>query len=103
MEDDVEIPPETDSDKATDFVDETLTAYNLETIENGLAKVHDGFLMAASSYEDIHQELPNLNLLEIPKMIEQVPIPQVTELSKPLQQLLRPVRKQSSISSCNSC
>ena len=30
-----------DSDEATDFVDETLTTYNLETIENGLAKVHD--------------------------------------------------------------
>ena len=28
------MPPETDSDEATDFVDETLTTYNLETIEN---------------------------------------------------------------------
>ena len=88
MEDDVEIPPETDSDEAADFVDKTLTTYNLETIENGLGKVHDGFLMAASGYEDTRHELPNLNPLEIPKMIEQVPMPQVTELSKPLQQLL---------------
>ena len=44
--------------------------------------------MAASGYKDIHCELPNLNPLEITKMIEQVPMPQVTELSKPLQQLL---------------
>ena len=88
MEDDVEIPPETDSDETADFVDETLTTYNLETIKNRLAKVCDGFLMAASGYEDIHHELPNLNPLKIPKMIEQVPMSQVTELSKPLQQLL---------------
>ena len=32
VEDDIEIPPETDSDEAADFVDETLTVYNLETI-----------------------------------------------------------------------
>ena len=44
--------------------------------------------MAASSYKDICHELTNLNPLKIPKIIEQVPMPQVTELSKPLQQLV---------------
>ena len=52
VEDDVEIPPETDSDEAADFVDETLMTHNLENIESGLIKIWDGFLMAASSYED---------------------------------------------------
>ena len=55
IEDDIEIPPETDSDEAADFVDKSLTVYNLETIENGLAKVRDGFLMARLGYEDICQ------------------------------------------------
>ena len=88
VEDDVEIPLETDSDEVAEFVDETLTFYNVENIERGLAKVQDGFLMAASGYEDLRSELPNLNPTDISKLIEQVPMPQMTELSKPLKQLL---------------
>ena len=44
--------------------------------------------MAASGYEDICKELPNLDPVEVPQMMEQVPIPQLTEHSKPFQQLL---------------
>ena len=44
--------------------------------------------MAASSYEDIRKELPNLDPVEVPQLMEQVPIPQLTEHSKPFQQLL---------------
>ena len=62
--------------------------YSWENIENGLAKVRDGFLMAAKGYKNIRCELPNLDPIEIPKMIEQVPMPQINKLSKPLQQLL---------------
>ena len=72
---DVEIPPETDSDEAAGFVDETLITHNLENIESGLIKIWDGFLMAASSYEDIRKELPNLDPVEVPQLMEQVPIP----------------------------
>ena len=88
IEDDVEIPLETDSDEATDFVDKMFVTHNLENIENGLIKIQDGFLMAASGYEDIHKELPNLDPVEVPQLMEQVPIPQLTEHSKPFQQLL---------------
>ena len=44
--------------------------------------------MAASSYEDIHKELPNLDPVEVPQLMEQVPIPQLTEHSKLFQQPL---------------
>ena len=65
VEDDVEIPPEMDSDKATDFEDETCRQLIIWKIfKNRLAKVCDGFLMAASGYEDIRHELPNLNPTE---------------------------------------
>ena len=37
--DNVKIPPETDSDEAAEFVDDTLTIYSLENIKSGLAKV----------------------------------------------------------------
>ena len=88
LSDDVEIQPETDSNEAAEFVHETLAVYSLENIESGLAKVRDGFLMAAKGYENIRHELPNLDPMEIPKIMEQVPMPQMTEFSKPLQQLL---------------
>ena len=45
-------------------------------------------MVASLGYEDICHELPNLDPMEIPKMIEQVPMLQLNELSKPLQQLL---------------
>ena len=44
--------------------------------------------MASKGYKNIRCELPNLDLMEIPKIMEQVPMPQMHELSKPLQQLL---------------
>ena len=53
LADDIEIPSETDSDEAADFVDETLTMYNMENIETRLVNIRDGFMMAASRYEDI--------------------------------------------------
>ena len=78
----------TTDDQSNFNVSETLTVYNLENIKTRLAKIRDGFLMATSDYEDIRHKLPNLNPIEIPKIIEQVPMPQIAELSKPLQQLL---------------
>ena len=88
IKDDVEIPPETDSDEATDFVDKMLVTHNLENIESRLIKIWDGFLMAATNCEDICKELPNLDPVEVPQLMEQVPIPQLTEHSKPFQQLV---------------
>ena len=88
LSDDVEIQPETDPDEAAEFVDETLAMCSLENIESGLAKVRDGFLMAVKGYENIRCELPNLDPMEIPKEMEQVPMPQMNKLLQPLQQLL---------------
>ena len=69
LSDDVDIPPEADSDEAAEFVDETLAVHSLENINTGLAKIQDGFLMAANGYENIRWELPNLDPMEIPKII----------------------------------
>ena len=98
VEDDVEIPLETNLDEAAEFVDETLITHNLENIESGLIKIWDGFLMAASGYEDIRKELPNLDPVEVPQLMEQVPIPQLTEHSKPFQQLLSKTSEKTIIS-----
>ena len=88
VKDDVEISLETDSNEAANFVDETLITHNQENIESRLIKIWDGFLMAASGYEDIRKELPNLDPVEVPQLMVQVFIPQMTEHSKPFQQLL---------------
>ena len=39
VEDNFKIPLETDSDEATEFVDETFITHNLENIESGLIKI----------------------------------------------------------------
>ena len=88
LSNDVEIQPETDSDEAAEFVDETLAVYNLENIKSGLAKIRNSFLMAAKGYKNIRHELSNLDPMEIPQIMVQVHMPQMNELSKPLQQLL---------------
>ena len=88
LSDDIDIQPETYFSEAAEFVNKTLTVYTLENIESGLAKVRDGFLMASEGYENIRHELPNLDLMEIPKIMEQVPMPQMNKLLKTLQQLL---------------
>ena len=86
--DDVPIKPEPDSDEAEDFIDNTLAVYSVENLDAGLSKVCDGFLLAAQGYEEIRKEIPNLDPLEIPKMFEQVPMPQMEQHTLPLQQLL---------------
>ena len=86
--DDMSILPETDSDEAKEFVDDTIVTYSVENLEAGLAKIRDGFTLATQGYEHIQQELPNLDPLEVPKLIEDRLLPQLQEHTKPMQQLL---------------
>ena len=75
LADDVNIVTETDSDDAEEFVDNTLTSYSIETLDAALMKIRDGLSIAAMGYEEIRQALPNINPIEVPQIIEQVPLP----------------------------
>ena len=50
---DVPIAPVLDSEETEGFINETLTVYSVENLETGLAKVQDGFLLAAQGYKNI--------------------------------------------------
>ena len=73
------IEPETDSDEAEDFVDNTVAIYSVENLDAGLSRVCDGFLMAAQ-----WKEIPNLDPMDIPKVFEQVPMPTMEKHTLPL-------------------
>ena len=73
LPDDVPVEPETHLDKAEDFVDNTIAIYNVENLDASLSRIHDGLLMAAQGYEDIRKELPNLDPMDLPKILNRCP------------------------------
>ena len=75
LADDVKIVTETDSNDAEEFVDNTLTSYSIETLDAALMKIRDGLSIAAMGYEEIRQALLSINPIEVPQIIEQVPLP----------------------------
>ena len=46
--DDVKIESEPDSDEDIEFVDDTLTTYNIETLDAALMKIRNGLSIATS-------------------------------------------------------
>ena len=75
LADDVKIVTKTNSDDAEEFVDNTLTSYSIETLDAALMKIRDGLSIAATRYKEIRQALWNINPIEVPQIIEQVPQP----------------------------
>ena len=63
-------------------MDNTLTSYSVETLDAALMKVRDGLSIAAMGYEDIRRVLPSMNPVEVPQIIEQVPLPRIEGVSK---------------------
>ena len=75
--DHIKVDTELDSDDAVDFVDNTLTTYSVETLDAALMKIRDGLSITASGYEEVHQALPTMNPVEVPQILEQVPLPHI--------------------------
>ena len=71
----------------------TLAVYSVENLDAGLSKVCNGFLLAAQGYKEIRKEIPNLDPLEIPKMFEQVPMPQMEKTYPASSTIAGPYRK----------
>ena len=72
--DHIKIDTESDSDDAVDFVDNTLTTYSVETLDAALMKIRDGLSITASGYEEVRKALPTMNPVEVPQILEQVPL-----------------------------
>ena len=100
MADDVKIETEPDSDEAIEFVDDTLTTYNIETLDAALMKIHDGLSIATSGYEDVCQALPMMNPVEVPQILEQVPLPRIEGVTKNMKTLLEKLPEEDIIRNC---
>ena len=100
MADDVKIETEPDSDEAIEFVDDTLTTYNIETLDAALMKIHDGLSIATSGYEDVRQALPMMNPVEVPQILEQVPLPRIEGVTKNMKTLLEKLPEEDIIRNC---
>ena len=100
LADDVKIVTETDSDEAEEFMDNTLTSYSIETLDAALMKVRDGLSIAAMGYEDIRQALLSMNPVEVPQIIEQVPLPRIEGISKSMKTLLEKMPEENIIKNC---
>ena len=97
LADDVKIVTETDSNDADELVDNTLTSYSIETLDAALMKIRDGLSIAAMGYKEIRQALPNINPIEVPQIMEQVPLPQIEGISRNMKTLLEKMPEENII------
>ena len=97
LADDVKIVRETDSNEAEEFVDNTITSYSIETLDAALMKIRDGLSIAAMGYEEIRQALLSINPIEVPQIIEQVPLPRIEGISKSMKTLLEKMPEENII------
>ena len=98
--DHIKIDTESDSDDAVDFVDNTLTTYSIETLDATLMKIRDGLSIAASGYEEVCQALPTMNPVEVPQILEQVPLPCIEGVMKHMKTLLEKMLEEDIIRNC---
>ena len=98
--DNIKIETEPDSDEAIEFVDDTLTTYNIETLDAALMKIHNGLSIATSGYEDVCQALPMMNPVEVPQILEQVPLPRIEGVTKNMKTLLEKLPEEDIICNC---
>ena len=98
--DHIKIDTESDSDDAVDFIDNTLTTYSIEMLDATLMKIRDGLSIAASGYEEVHQALPTMNPVEVPQILEQVPLPCIEGVMKHMKTLLEKMSEEDIIHNC---
>ena len=54
-----------------------------------LVKITTGLKQAAEGFEELRMLLPSIPVTEIPKLVEEVPLPYLTPMSKALVQALQ--------------
>ena len=60
-------------------------------------KIRDGLSIAAMGYEEIRQALLSINPIEVPQIIEQVPLPQIEGISRSMKTLLEKMPEENII------
>ena len=96
-EDDEVISIESDSSAAESMLDDDFETTNPLMFNASLVKITTGLKQAAEGFEELRPLLPNIPVTDIPKHIEEVPLPYLTPMSKALVQALQSVGEEGLI------
>ena len=92
--DDEVISIESNSSAAESMLDDDFETTNPLMFDASLVKITTRLKQAAEGFEELRKLLPNIPVTEIPKLIEEVPLPYLTPMSKALVQALQSVREE---------
>ena len=90
-EDDEVISIEMDSTAAESMLDEDFEATDPMMFDASLIKITARLKQAAEGFEELQKMLPSVPVTDIPKLIEETPLPYLTPLSKAMVQALQSV------------
>ena len=90
-EDDEVISIESNFSAAENMLDDDFETTNPLMFDTSLVKITTGLKQAAEGFEELWKMLPNIPVTDIPKLVEEVPLPYLTPMSKVLVQALQSV------------
>ena len=85
-DDDEVISIESDSSAAESMLDENFKTINPMMFDASLMKITAGLKQAAEGFKELQKMLPSVPVTDIPKLIEETPLPYLTPMSKALVQ-----------------
>ena len=93
-EDDEVISIESNSSAAESMLDDDFETTNPLMFDASLVKITTELKQTAEGFEELRMLLPNIPVTDIPKLVEEVPLPYITLMSKALVQALQSVREE---------
>ena len=90
-EDDEVISIESDSSAVESMLDDDFETTNPLMFDASLVKITTRLKQAAEGFKELRKLLPNIPVTDIPKLVEEVPLPYLTPMSKVLVQALQSV------------
>ena len=90
-EDEEVISIESDSTAAKSMLDEDFKTTDPMMFDASLMKITTGLKQDTEGFEELHKMLPSVLVTDIPKLIEETPLPYLTPLSKEMVQALQSV------------
>ena len=96
-EDDEVISIESDSTAGKSMLDEDFETTNPLVFDASLVKITTRLKQAAEGFEELQKMLPSIPVTDIPKLVEEIPLPYLTPMSKVLVQALQSVGEEKLI------
>ena len=90
-DDDEVISIESNSSTVENMLDDDFETVNPLMFDASLVKITTGLKQAAEGFEELRMLLPNIPITEVPKLVEEVPLPYLTPMLKALVQALQSV------------